>query len=257
MIAIVVFFILHWYLSLFSQTFFLHRYAAHKMFTMNKFWEKFFFVFQFITQGSSYLSPRAYAILHRMHHAYSDTDKDPHSPHHSKGVFDMMWKTKDIYNDFLKYKRIAEDRFLKDLPVWNFVENLGDKWLVRVAWGTVYSLFYIYFVPAGMWYLYLLLPIHFLMGPIHGAIVNYSGHKHGYSNYNANDESRNTFVWDFVCFGELFQNNHHMYPKRANFALKWFEFDPTFQVIRLLNFFKVVKLQPIPVYKEASGVGTF
>ena len=43
---IFVFLILHWYLSLFGQTFFLHRYSAHKMFTMNKFWEKFFYIFE-------------------------------------------------------------------------------------------------------------------------------------------------------------------------------------------------------------------
>ncbi|CAA9301254.1 MAG: Fatty acid desaturase; Delta-9 fatty acid desaturase, partial [uncultured Cytophagales bacterium] len=38
MYFIIAFFIAHWYLSLFCQTFFLHRYSAHKMFTMNKFW---------------------------------------------------------------------------------------------------------------------------------------------------------------------------------------------------------------------------
>jgi stearoyl-CoA desaturase (delta-9 desaturase) len=42
---------------------------------MSKFWERFFYLFAYITQGSSYLSPRAYAILHRMHHAYTDTEK--------------------------------------------------------------------------------------------------------------------------------------------------------------------------------------
>ena len=32
--SVLVFFLGHWYLSLFSQTFYLHRYAAHKMFTI-------------------------------------------------------------------------------------------------------------------------------------------------------------------------------------------------------------------------------
>ena len=32
--AILIFFLCHWYLSLFVQTFFLHRYSAHGMFTM-------------------------------------------------------------------------------------------------------------------------------------------------------------------------------------------------------------------------------
>ena len=72
--AILFFFVAHYYLSLFTQTFYLHRYAAHKMFTMNKFWEKFFFLFTYICQGSSFLSPRAYALLHRMHHADLDID---------------------------------------------------------------------------------------------------------------------------------------------------------------------------------------
>ena len=86
MIVALSFFFGHWYLSLFSQTFFLHRYSAHKMFTMNKFWERFFYFFTYITQGSSYLNPRSYAILHRMHHAYSDTERDPHSPHHTENL---------------------------------------------------------------------------------------------------------------------------------------------------------------------------
>ncbi|MBM3427045.1 MAG: acyl-CoA desaturase, partial [Bacteroidetes bacterium] len=90
---IILFFLLHWYFSLFCQSFFLHRYAAHQMFVMNKYWEKFFYFFTWIWQGSSYLSPRAYAILHRMHHAYSDTPQDPHSPHHTENLFTMMWKT--------------------------------------------------------------------------------------------------------------------------------------------------------------------
>ena len=80
MTVIFLFLILHWYLSLFGQTFFLHRYAAHKMFTMSKAWEKFWYVYTWVMQGSSYLNARAYAILHRMHHAYSDTEKDVHSP---------------------------------------------------------------------------------------------------------------------------------------------------------------------------------
>jgi stearoyl-CoA desaturase (Delta-9 desaturase) len=63
--------------------------------------------------------PRAYAILHRMHHAYSDTPKDPHSPHHTENLFTMMWKTKNIYNDYFSFKLKPEERFSKDVPDWN------------------------------------------------------------------------------------------------------------------------------------------
>ena len=94
---ILAFFLAHWYLSLFAQTFFQHRYAAHRMFTMSPLTERVFFLLTYATQGSSFMSPRAYALLHRMHHAYSDTAQDPHSPHNSTNAFTMMWKTRSIY----------------------------------------------------------------------------------------------------------------------------------------------------------------
>src|SRR6187399_1139253 len=118
---IFLFLIFHWYLSLFAQTFFLHRYGAHKMFSMSKGWERFFYMFTWITQGSSFLNPRAYAIMHRMHHAYSDTEKDPHSPHFIKDVWGLMIKTKNIYLEYRRYKLEPEAQFLDRYPTWNFI----------------------------------------------------------------------------------------------------------------------------------------
>ena len=46
----------------------------------------------------------------------------------------------------------------------------------------LYTAFYVAFAPH--WSLFLLLPVHFLMGPIHGAIVNWCGHKYGYRNFD-------------------------------------------------------------------------
>lgn len=242
MTIIIIFFIIHWYLSLFSQTFFLHRYSAHKMFTMNMFWERFFYFFTYITQGSSYLSPRAYAILHRMHHAWSDTGLDPHSPHYASNPLTMMWKTKSIYNNVLNYRSDHDIRFNGNIPSWNFMERLGSSPFSRIGWGTLYTIFYIAFVPASDWYLYLLLPIHFLMGPIHGAIVNWSGHKWGYQNFNNNDKSTNSLPLDLLMSGELFQNNHHKLPMRPNFATKWWEFDPTYPIIFILDKLRIIRL---------------
>ena len=243
MTIILVFFVLHWYLSLFAQTFFLHRYSAHGMFSMTPFWEKFFWVFTYVTQGSSYLSPRAYGALHRMHHAYSDTDKDPHTPHHSTNPFTMMLKTKGIYHDILTGRSNDDRRFSVSLPSWETIERLGDSIWSRVCWGTAYVTFYVWAVPPGAWYLFLLLPIHFLMGPVHGAIVNWSGHMYGYQNFDNNDKSRNSLAMDFLMMGELYQNNHHKLPDRPNFAVKWFEFDPTFPVIRLLALLGVIRMK--------------
>jgi stearoyl-CoA desaturase (delta-9 desaturase) len=50
--VIPIFFVSHWILSVFMQSFFLHRYAAHKMYTVNKFWEKAFYFLTWFLQGN-------------------------------------------------------------------------------------------------------------------------------------------------------------------------------------------------------------
>jgi stearoyl-CoA desaturase (delta-9 desaturase) len=237
---VLLFFVLHWYISLFGQTFFLHRYGAHKMFTMSKGWEKFFYVFSWITQGSSYLNPRAYAILHSMHHAYSDTEKDPHTPHFFKEVFSMMMHTRSIYNDVLNRRVAVEEKFDRNFPEYPGIDRVADSWAVRLLFAAGYIAFYIAF--ATHWWLFLLLPIHFLMGPVHGAIVNWAGHKYGYRNFESPDRSMNTLFIDFLMMGELFQNNHHQAGSRPNFAAKWWEIDPAYPIILLLHKAGVIRL---------------
>lgn len=238
---IFVFFWAHWYLSLFTQTFFYHRYAAHQMFTMSKSAENFFSFLSLIFQGSSYLSPRAYALLHRLHHAYADTEKDPHSPSFSTNFFDMMFKTKNIYNAILHNRYQIEDKFKKNLIETGVIDKIGDNWYVRIAWGVFYTLFYIQF--ATEWWMYLLLPIHYLMGPVHGAIINWFAHIFGYVNFKVNDTAKNLLPFDFLMLGESYHNNHHKYGGRANFGVKWHEFDPVYPVIYLLNKLGVIRLK--------------
>ena len=74
---------------------------------------RFFYFLTYVAQGASFLDPRAYAILHRMHHAYSDTKKDPHSPLSYTNVGTMMWKTKHRNDDFAyDRKRLAGLRLI-------------------------------------------------------------------------------------------------------------------------------------------------
>jgi stearoyl-CoA desaturase (delta-9 desaturase) len=240
---IIIFFVAHWYLSLFMQTFFLHRYAAHQMFTMSNGWEKFFYILTWVFQGSSFLSPYAYGVMHRLHHTHADTEKDPHSPKYSTGILDMMMKTKNIYNDILNHRIFIEPKYIKNVPYWEAFEKFSDNWILRIAWGTFYVLFYVAFVPPHMWYLYLLLPIHFLMGPVHGVVINWFAHKFGYINFEVNDTAKNLLPVDFLMFGESYHNNHHKLGGRANFGVKWHEFDPAYPIILALNAVHIIKLK--------------
>jgi stearoyl-CoA desaturase (Delta-9 desaturase) len=213
------------------------------MFKMELFWERFFYLILLISQGSSFLNPRAYAILHRMHHAYSDTEKDPHSPHFFKDVFGMMVATKNMYMNYLQFKIQPEPAFQGNYPEWPIVDKIGNSWAWRIACGLFYIGFYVAF--ANHWWMFILLPVHFLMGPLHGAIVNWCGHKYGYSNHDNDDHSKNSLPWDFLLMGELFQNNHHKKPNSPNFATKWWEFDPTYPVMKVLHWMRIIKIRKV------------
>jgi stearoyl-CoA desaturase (delta-9 desaturase) len=245
-IPIVVFFLAHWWGSVLMQTFFLHRYASHGMFRLNKFWERFFHALTYVTQGSSYLIPRAYAYLHRAHHAYSDTEKDPHTPHLYTNAATMMWQTKKSYSALVHNETQPEPRFAGPVPSWPALDNFGDTNVSRIGWGVGYSVFYLAFAPH--WAFLFLLPVHFLMGPIHGAIVNWAGHKYGYRNFDTRDQSRNVVPWDVIALGELFQNNHHRHAQSINFGARWWELDPANLFIRTLGLVGIADLgtkQPI------------
>lgn len=240
MTIILAFFVAHWYLALFFQTFFLHRYAAHRAFTMNKFTEKVFFVLTWLFQGSNYLSAYGYGIMHRMHHAFADTPDDPHSPKYDESLFKMMWKTKTIYSD-INLKRIEVDpRFTKDIPQWEAFDTFARSWVSRVLWIGVYV--FIYWQFATVWWLWLLLPIQCMLSPIHGAIINWFAHKYGYVNFKVGDTSKNFLPFDFLMMGESYHNNHHKNGARANFGVKWHEVDFTYVIIRILDKVGIIRL---------------
>ncbi|MBL7963920.1 MAG: acyl-CoA desaturase [Flavobacteriales bacterium] len=241
--AILIFFLCHWYLSLFVQTFFLHRYSAHRMFTMSPGWERFFHLLTYIAQGSSYLSAYGYGVLHRMHHAFADTEKDVHSPKYDPSLFAMMWRTKNIYSDIVDRKAVVEPRFTANVPDWHALDVWGSSWVSRFMWVGLYTAFYLVFATA--WWQFLLLPLHYVMGPLHGAIINWYAHKYGYRNYEVDDTSRNMWPIEVLVMGEGLHNNHHAHSGRANFAARWFEFDPTWPIIRVLHALHIIRLRPV------------
>jgi len=241
MAAIIIFFFGHWFLSLFFHSFFLHRYGSHGMFTMSRGWEKFFYLMTFITQGSTFLDPRAYALMHRMHHAYADTDRDPHSPHNHKNVVRMMLKTAQTYGDIMTNKITVSDEFQGNIPQWDSFGKFAHNRLIGLVFVGLYTAFYIVFAPSLWWFL--LLPIHVIMGPVQGAIVNWCGHKYGNVRYKKlGDKSHNALPIDFMTLGELYQNNHHRSPQNPNLAHRWYELDPVYAVIRLLDLVGIIHI---------------
>ncbi len=243
MVFILLFLVIHWYFSLFMQTFLQHRYASHGAFSMSKFWERFFYFAAYFTQGSSYISPKTYAIMHRMHHAYTDTDKDPHSPSFDSNLFKMMWHARQVSSGINKGKIIAEPRFLKNLPDWPLLDKIGNSILSRLVWIGIYVSFYIMFAPSAWWFF--LLPIHILIVPIQGVIINWFAHKYGSVNFKLKNTSTNLFKVDLLMMGEAYHNNHHKNPSSTNFGIRWHELDPTYLIIRFLNRVKIIQIHKL------------
>jgi stearoyl-CoA desaturase (Delta-9 desaturase) len=242
--AILLFLVIHWYVSLFFQSFFHHRYAAHKMFTMSAFWEKVFYCCCFITQGSSYISPYAYGIMHRQHHAFADTANDPHSPYNSGNFFSMLWQTRNNYFGIFSGRVPVDEHFKKGVPNWQVFDKLVHNWPMRLICAIIYVL--VYFFLATSWWMYLFLPVTIAMATLQGAVVNWWAHRFGYRNFEMQNDSKNIVPVDLFFWGEAYHNNHHSHPARANTSFRWFELDAGYLVIRLLHSLNIIQLKRQP-----------
>ncbi|HYD22910.1 MAG TPA: acyl-CoA desaturase [Flavipsychrobacter sp.] len=239
--AILLLLIIHWYASLFFQSVFHHRYAAHGLFTMSRGWERTFFVGCFITQGSSYISAHTYGIMHRLHHAHTDKEDDPHSPENTPNLFAMMWDTRNNYRDIHTGKTEVAEKFKKGLPEWFSFDRFAHSAVTKIGWIVVYVL--LYCLLATQWWMFLFLPFTLLMGAFQGAVVNWWAHRFGYENFSMDNTSKNILPVDVLFWGEAYHNNHHRYPSAPNNARRWFEFDMGYMAMRLLHGLKVIKLK--------------
>ncbi|MCV9388373.1 acyl-CoA desaturase [Reichenbachiella ulvae] len=243
---ILIFMLVMWYGGLFFQTFFLHRYSAHQSFTMSKFGEKLTFILTWVFQGSNYLSAYGYGVMHRMHHAYADTEKDPHSPKYDDNMFSMMWRTKNTYSAITAKQVEVEPRFTENVPEWPLFDKFARSWVSRLMWGALYTLFFYQFATA--WWQWAFLPVAFLMAPIHGAIINWFAHIYGYVNFKVGDTSKNLLPVDILMMGEGYHNNHHKHGNRANFGgVRWHEVDPTYVIMWVMDKLGMIHIKRLEV----------
>jgi stearoyl-CoA desaturase (delta-9 desaturase) len=152
----------------------------------------------------------------------------------------MMMNTLKVYLGLFSGRTHGDASIDPHYPEWKAFDRWADGLAPRVLFGVLYVWFYVAFATAPWQYVFL--PLHFVMGPVHGAIVNWCGHRYGYANYDNRDESKNTFAVDLLTMGELMQNNHHRHGKNPNFAVKLSEWDPTYAIIRLFVRMKIVRL---------------
>ncbi len=192
---------------------------------------------------------------HRKHHAHTDKEGDPHSPHGHGGGFKgavaglwyahMGWLFDSVGQaEVRKYARdLAEDRGFR------FVHR---TFLVWVLTGIA--------LPFALGFA--------LSGTLHGALegalwggpvriflvhhitwsINSVCHFFGTRRFDVDDQSTNVFWLAPISFGESWHHNHHAFPRSAFHGLRRWEIDPTGWVIRLMRRVKlawnVVEITP-------------
>ena len=150
-----------------------------------------------------------------------------------------MWHTKKFYAGILDGTVPAEDRFSKNIPSWLPFERFAESWFSRIMWVVIYTAIYIAYASSP--WLFILLPFTIVMGPLHGAIINWFAHKYGYKNFPMDNTARNLLPVDILMLGESYHNDHHKYPSDVNFGVKWYEIDPVYYIILLFEKMGIVK----------------
>ncbi len=99
--TLIYMYIFYYAIATIGITYGYHRCFAHKEIHVNPIIECFMLYAGVLCGGQSVLS---WCGVHRMHHAYADTCKDPHSPLYKKWyeIIFSSWKVKNIPRKFVK-----------------------------------------------------------------------------------------------------------------------------------------------------------
>ncbi|MCB0404735.1 MAG: acyl-CoA desaturase [Bdellovibrionales bacterium] len=171
------------------------------------------------------IDPKGWVCMHRLHHKYSDTNRDPHSPLTS-GIWRVLPMQLHSYKRALRGLVVGDRKYTSMVPDLDFPVSWLNR---RKVWYLPYVLHAFLAICVGVFFQAWLLAACYWLGmmshPVQGWMVNALSHRYGYRNFATDDHSKNNLMVAWLVFGEGFQNNHHHNPTAANFAVKWWEID--------------------------------
>lgn len=172
----------------------LHRYYCHKQFNVPVWFETIGLAMLMI---ACIRTPIGWIASHRMHHTYSDTDKDPHSPKHV-GFWKVLTTTWDIQKIPVKF---AKDLFKN--PRLRFCHHYWLHILIAV-WIVSLLIGWKFFVA------FALMP--FIHAKVGFGLLNTMGHK---------DISGSDVPWlNWFIAGEGYHRQHHLNSRKIRLH-KW------------------------------------
>ena len=218
-----------------------HRYFSHRAFRAGRLAQC---LLALLGTQAGQRGPLWWAAAHRVHHRHADDANDPHSPR--MGTFrhafvGWLWDDRNSHTDLdvvPDYARFRELRWINKnyaLPFYGGAGLLmlaGDRgWLGSdVTAGA-----------ALLWGFFL--PVTAVLAVV--ALVNTAGHMPqlpgGFRRFRTDDASVNRPLLALVTLGGGWHNNHHRYAAPARSGFAWWELDPAYYVLRVLQALRVVR----------------
>jgi stearoyl-CoA desaturase (Delta-9 desaturase) len=180
----------------------------------------------------------AWVADHRKHHAFSDEEGDPHSPHVDHGGLRGLFHA-HVGWLFVHDQRALKTRYAPDLladPVVSFV-NRTFVWWVLAGFAVPFAIGFALggTLMAGLTSLLWGGLIRMLILHHVTYSINSLCHVFGRRDFETGDESRNLAWLALPSFGESWHNNHHAFPTSSVHGLKWWQIDTSSMVIRALE----------------------
>ncbi len=222
-----------------------HRYFSHKAYSTSRVFQ---FVLAFLAQTTTQKSVLWWAAKHRHHHLHSDTEEDVHSPRHT-GFFyahlGWIFARRHDVADLVKVADLARYPELMWLHKYEQVPSimLAIACYLIAGWpglfvGFVWSTVAVY----------------------HATFcINSLAHVHGRVRYVTGDDSRNNWLLAIITMGEGWHNNHHAYQSSVRQGFRWWEYDPTYYLLRALSWLGLVwdlKMPPREVVRNEQRLGS-
>ena len=225
------------HITIAAVTIFLHRHQAHRALDLHWLPSHFFRFWLWIGTG---MQTKAWAAIHRKHHAKCETPEDPHSPQ-TRGLKTVFWRGAELYR--------VEANNAETLAKYG--HGTPNDWIernvyTRLPWQGVGLMLMVNLVLFGalgltVW------AVQMLWIPVTAAgIINGVGHYWGYRNFEAADASTNISPWGIIIGGEELHNNHHTYPTSAKLSVKSYEFDIGWLYIRILETLGLATVKKTP-----------
>ena len=203
-----------------------HRYFAHRSYKTGRVFQ---FIIGFLAQSTAQSGLIWWASKHRDHHRHSDTPKDMHSPRQYGFWFSHMgwiWNNQaqeanyDNVPDLTKYPELVwldRQRFLPAVI-------MGLAVLALFGWS-------------GLWFGFFFSTVLVYHSTF---TINSLCHVWGKQRYLTGDDSRNNPVLAFLTMGEGWHNNHHYFMSSTRQGFRWYEWDPTYYILKMLSWVGIV-----------------